>query len=295
MWLEAVDIARAAQTACVLEVSAEKPGNVTRYEDFWDTGLSHFVVSAVAVGPAFLDASRAPVGETILRAVRDTQRLVNTNTNLGIVLLLAPLAKAAGLNHPEGLHAGIRQVLNEVTVEDAKLAYEAIRIARPGGLGKLDRYDVRGEPQVDITLREAMGLAQSRDAVAREYVTDFEITFEIGYPTLHQLSQAGHRFSDIIVQTSLTILSQVPDTLIARKKGADVAKEVSRRAQQVLKMGGMLSEQSRREVRRFDQSLRDKKHSLNPGTTADLTTASLFVFLTEGGALARLPDLLRQW
>jgi triphosphoribosyl-dephospho-CoA synthase len=294
MGLDAVEIARAVQTACVLEVSAEKPGNVTRHKDFWDTGLSHFVVSAVAVGPAFLDASQAPVGETILRAVRDTRQLVHTNTNLGMVLLLAPLAKAAGLAHPQGLRAGVRQVLETATVEDTQMAYEAIRIAAPGGLGRLDRYDVRGS-EVDITLREAMALAQSRDAVAREYVTDFEITFDIGYLTLRQLCEEGHRFSDSIVQTSLTILSQVPDTLIARKNGIEVAERISRRAKQVLEAGGALSERGWEKLRRFDLSLRDKRHVLNPGTTADLTTAALFAFLTEGGALDRLPDLLRRW
>ena len=294
MGLDEVEIARAVQTACVLEVSAEKPGNVTRHKDFWDTGLSHFVVSAVAVGPAFLDASRAPVGETILRAVRDTRQLVHTNTNLGMVLLLAPLAKAAGLAHPQGLRAGVGRVLETATVEDAQMAYEAIRIAAPGGLGRLDRYDVQG-PEVDITLREAMAVAQSRDAVAREYITDFEITFDIGYLTLRQLCEEGHRFSDSIVQTSLTILSQVPDTLIARKNGIEVAERISRRAKQVLEAGGALSERGWEKLRRFDLSLRDKRHVLNPGTTADLTTAALFAFLTEGGALDRLPDLLRRW
>jgi triphosphoribosyl-dephospho-CoA synthase len=294
MGLDTVEIARAVQTACVLEVSAEKPGNVTRHKDFWDTGLSHFVVSAVAVGPAFLDAARAPVGETILRAVRDTRQLVHTNTNLGMVLLLAPLAKAAGLAHPQGLRAGVRRVLETATVEDARMTYEAIRIAAPGGLGRLDRYDVQG-PEVDITLRAAMALAQSRDAVAREYVTDFEITFDIGYLTLRQLCEEGHRFSDSIVQTSLAILSRVPDTLIARKNGIEVAERISRRAKQVLEAGGALSEQGWEELRRFDLSLRDKRHVLNPGTTADLTTAALFAFLTEGGALDKLPDLLRRW
>jgi len=295
MPIDATDIARAVQTACVLEVSAEKPGNVTRHKDFWDTGLSHFVVSAVAVGPVFLDAVHAPVGETILRAMRDTHRLVHTNTNLGMVLLLAPLAKAAGLAHPrQDLRAGVSQVLATATVEDARMVYEAIRIAAPGGLGKLDRYDVR-EPQVDITLRETMALAQGRDSVAREYVTDFEITFEIGYPILHRLCEEGHKFSDSIVHTSLTILSQVPDTLIARKNGLEVAEQISRRAEQVLEAGGALSEQGWEELRRFDLALRDDRHFLNPGTTADLTTAALFVFLTEGSALGRLPDLLRRW
>lgn len=292
--MDALEIARAVQTACVLEVSAEKPGNVTRHEDFWDTGLSHFVVSAVAVGPAFQAVAQASVGQIILQAIRDTQRLVKTNTNLGMVLLLAPLAKAATLDHPQGLRAGVARVLASLTVEDAQMAYEAIRIAAPGGLGKLERYDVQS-PQVDITFREAMGLAQSRDAVAREYVTDFGTTFDVGYRTLRHLCEEGHGFSDSIVQTALTILSRVPDTLITRKNGIEIAEQISRRAQQILQIGGVLSERGREEVRHFDQSLRDEKHALNPGTTADLTTAAIFVFLTQGGALDYLPELLRRW
>ena len=103
---------------------------------------------------------------TILRAVRDTQRLVGTNTNLGITLLLAPLAKAAGMGHPGGMRAAVMEVLEALTVADARLAYEAIRLAGPAGLGQVERGDVHDET-IDITLRDAMKLAQDRDTVAR--------------------------------------------------------------------------------------------------------------------------------
>ncbi|MCK4472153.1 MAG: triphosphoribosyl-dephospho-CoA synthase, partial [Anaerolineae bacterium] len=188
--LEPDRIAWAVHIACLLEVCADKPGNVTWGKDFWDTRFMDFMASAVAIGPALRDATHAPIGETILRAVRDTRRFVSTNTNLGMILLLAPLAKAAGLGHPQGLRAGASEVLKTLTVDDARLAYEAIRLAAPGGLGDAARYDVR-KAEVDITLREAMNLAQNRDTVAREYVTDFEVTFEIGYTTLRQEPAQG--------------------------------------------------------------------------------------------------------
>ena len=140
-----------------------------------------------------------------------------------------------------------------------------------------------------------MNLAQNRDTVAREYVTDFEVTFEIGYTTLRQFLAEGHKFSDSLVQTALTILAQVPDTLIARKEGLAVAQEVSHRANQVLQAGGAFSERGREALRTFDVSIRDERHRLNPGTTADLIAATLFVFLTEGGALELFPDLLGRW
>ena len=169
--LEPDRIAWAAHIACLFEVCADKPGNVTWGKDFWDTRFVDFMASAVAIGPALRDAAHVSIGETILRAVRDTHRLVSTNTNLGMILLLAPLAKAAGLGHPQGLRAGVSEVLQALTVDDTRMAFEAIRLAAPGGLGDADRYDVR-KADVDVTLREAMEEARDRDTVAWEYVTD---------------------------------------------------------------------------------------------------------------------------
>lgn len=292
--LEPDRIAWAVHIACLLEVCADKPGNVTWGKDFWDTRFVDFMASAVAIGPALRDAPRAPVGETILRAVRDTRKLVSTNTNLGMILLLTPLARAAGLRHPQGLRAGVSEVLKALTVDDARMAFEAIRLVNPGGLGDADRYDVHNA-DVDVTLREAMASAQARDTVAREYVTDFEVTFELSYVTLCQLWKEGRGFSDSIVQTALTILAQIPDTLIVRKEGLAVAQKVSRQAQQVLRAGGAFSKRGREALHAFDLSIRDERHRLNPGTTADLTAAALFVFLIEGGAMEVFPDLLAQW
>jgi len=287
-------IAWATQIACLLEASAEKPGNVTRSKDFSDTYYEDFLASAMAIGPAFQNAADASVGETIRRAVQDTKRLVGTNTNLGMVLLLAPLAKAAGKGHSQGLRAGVAQVLNALTIKDAEMAYEAIRLAVPAGLGEVEHYDVRDE-KIDITLRDAMMLAQDRDTVAREYVTCFENTFILGYPTLLRLWEQGHRLSDSIVQTFLTILAQVPDALIARKNGLAVAEQVTQSAKKVLARGGILSVEGREEIYHFDRAVRDERHRLNPGTTADLVAAILFAFLTDGDRLEDYPKVIRRW
>lgn len=287
-------IAQAAQLACLLEVSADKPGNVTWGKAFWDARYVDFMTSAVSIGPALRDAPRRPVGETILRAIRDTKRFVSTNTNLGMVLLLAPLAKAAGIPHPEGLQGSVSAVLGELSVEDARRAFEAIRLAAPGGLGDSTVHDVHA-PEVGVTLLEAMRAAQSRDAVAREYVTDFGITFDIGYAAHRRFLEQGHRFSDAVVQTALTILSRVPDTLIARKEGVETARAVSEQAAQVLEAGGAFSPRGREALAAFDRAIRDDEHRLNPGTTADLTTASIFALLVEGQGLERFPDLLERW
>jgi triphosphoribosyl-dephospho-CoA synthase len=292
--LSADEVVWAAQIATLLEVNTDKPGNVTRLQNFQDCSFEDFLVSAVAIGPAFREATQAPVGMTILRAVKDTQRLVGTNTNLGMTLLLAPLAKAAGMGHPGGLRAAAMAVLEALTVDDARMAYEAIRLAGPAGLGQVERGDVNND-KIDITLRDAMNLAKDRDAVAREYVTGFEFTFELGYATLRQLWQQGCRLSQAILQTFLTILAHVPDSLIARKNGLAVAKQVSDLAKGVLESGGIFTDQGRRDLQGLNHNLRDQQHRMNPGTTADLMAASLFVLLTEGGALDYLRDLIRYW
>jgi triphosphoribosyl-dephospho-CoA synthase len=288
MMMDSDKIGLAAEMACLLEVCAEKPGNVTRRKDFNDACFEDFVISAAAIGPAFRRAADATVGEIILRAVRATRRLVGGNTNLGIVLLLAPLAKAAGLDHCDELRPAVSSVLRNLTVDDARLTYEAIRLASPAGMETVQQYDVQ-ETDVNITLREAMGQARDRDALAREYVTDFEITFEVGLTAFQWILEQGAGISEAVVQTFLSILAQVPDTLIARKKGIEAAREVSGRAGQVLKRGGIFSEKGQAEIKRLDLALRDKGHTLNPGTTADLTAAVLFVYLVEND----LPQLFQ--
>ena len=293
--LTGVEIAWAAQLACLFEVSVEKPGNVSPRGGFIDARFEDFAASAVAIGPALRDAGLATVGETIARAAADTRRLVATNTNLGMILLLAPLARAAARLEAGGdLRATLGRVLADLTVQDARLAYEAIRAASPAGMGEVDRHDV-GEDDVTVTLREAMDAAGERDSIAREYVTDFEIAFTLGAGTLRRCWQDGAAFSDAVVTAFLTILAEVPDTLIARKNGAAAAEDVSRRAARVLAVGGSLSEQGRARLAELARELGDAAHALNPGTTADLVAASLFVFLTEGGRLADVPALTARW
>ena len=286
-------IAWAAQLACVFEVSANKPGNVTSKTGFSDMTALDFMASAVAIGPAMREAPMSGVGRTVQRAVDDTRRFVTANTNLGIVLLLAPLAKAAGTAHPGRLRSAVGDVLGNLTADDRRQAFAAIRKASPGGLGRADTMDVN-DLDAGGTLLEAMVEARGRDSVAREYATRFQITFGTGYPCLDQLWGEGHALSDAIVQTALTILARVPDTLIARKEGWETAEEVSARARDVLDKGGALSEEGQKALARLDGDLRGDGHRLNPGTTADLTTASLFVFLVEQGPQS-IQKVVRRW
>lgn len=289
------EIAWAAQLACLFEASTEKPGNVSPSVAFADMRFEDFLASAVAIGPALRDAALATPGETIARAMADTRRLVAVNTNLGLILLLAPLATAAA-HVPSGgdLRRTLGDVLGSLTVRDAALAYEAIRAAGPAGMGEIDRHDVR-DHEVDVTLREAMDDARERDSIAREYVTDFAITFSLGCETILRRWHAGARFSDAVLTAFLTILAEVPDTLIARKNGSAVAEDVSRRAAEVLTAGGVAGAAGRARVEALARELGDGAHALNPGTTADLVAASLFVALTDGGLLAEVPAVTARW
>ena len=268
-------VALAAQMACVWEVCAHKPGNVNRLHDFADTRFEDFLLSAIAIGPALLEADRHDVGQTIWQAVRDARQLVRSNTNLGIVLLLAPLAKAC--RSSGDVRQNLRRILTTLTVEDARQTYAAIRLAQPGGMGQTAEADIAEEPS--LTLYRAMELAQERDSIAREYVTDFAITFQIGYQAVREAWHAASNQASAVVQSYLALLARVPDTLIARKRGIETAAEVSERAAAALALGGALTSPGREAVADLDRMLRDERHTLNPGTTADLTTAAIFLFL----------------
>ncbi len=280
-------VAVAAQVACLLEASAEKPGNVTPTRGFADLDYEDFLRAAAAIGPEMARAGTRGVGETVRAAVVATRRWTRTNVNLGIVLLLAPLARAAlrddsetaGLAPADALRVRLRRVLRDLTVEDARHAYAAIRLAAPGGLGTVERHDVRSEPTV--TLREAMAAAADRDSIAAEYVTDYAITFERTLPILRRNLARGLAYRPAVVQTFLELLAAVPDTLIARKAGRPVAEAVSRQAARVVAAGGIFTEAGRRGLARLDRRLRREGHRLNPGTTADLVAAALFVALLE--------------
>jgi triphosphoribosyl-dephospho-CoA synthase len=284
------DVATAAQLACLLEASAPKPGNVSPGRHFADARYEDFLASAAAVGPAFAAAGARPLGVTVRAATEAVGRWARSNTNLGIVLLLAPLARAAHAAPaagdapiaPAALRQLVRAELAASTVDDAREVYRAIRLAAPGGLGRAAAQDVADEPTV--TLLEAMQLAAPRDGVAREYSSGFRTTFEVGAPALETARREGLSWDDAVVETFLTLLAAAPDTHIARRAGgAAAAAAVSRRAAAVLAAGGVRSAAGAAALVEMDAALRGANNLANPGTTADLTAAAIFVVLVGGG------------
>jgi triphosphoribosyl-dephospho-CoA synthase len=286
-----IDVAAAAQLACLLEASAPKPGNVSPGRHFADARYEDFLASAAAVGPAFAAAGDVPLGATVRRAIDAVGGWARSNTNLGIVLLLAPLARAAYRARAEGagratvppdrLRAAVREVVAATTVADARDVYAAIRRAAPGGLGRADAQDVAADPTV--TLGEAMALAAERDGVAREYRSGFRTTFEVGAPALARARGEGLGWDDAVVESYLTLLAAQPDTHIARRAGAAAALAVSQRAAAALAAGGVRTAEGSAAVAALDASLRGPGNLANPGTTADLTAAAIFVVLLGGG------------
>jgi triphosphoribosyl-dephospho-CoA synthase len=119
--------------------------------------------------------------------------------------------------------------------------------------------------------------------VAREYATAFERTFTVGAPALARARTAGLDWPDAVVECYLALLATAPDTLIARKLGPDAASDVTRQAAAVLAAGGVRTNAGRRALASFDLELRDVRNTRNPGTTADITAAALFVLLLNGG------------
>lgn len=270
----------AAELACVLEASAPKAGNVSPGRDFHDTRYEDFVASAIAIGPELSRAGERGVGATVRAAIEATGRWTRRNTNLGIVLLLAPLARAA-LSQGGALRQRLGEVLRATTIADAADVYAAIRLVAPGGLGRSQAQDVSVAPTV--TLREAMALAAERDSIAREYVTDFALTFEVGAPALRAARDEGLDWSAATVDSFLALLAAEPDSHIARKLGRPAAEAISRQAESVRAVGATRSREGRHALAVFDAALRDARNSRNPGASADLTAAALFVVILEGG------------
>ncbi|MBY0456330.1 MAG: triphosphoribosyl-dephospho-CoA synthase [Gemmataceae bacterium] len=266
-----------AHTACVWEATSRKVGNVHPGASFEDLDYLTFIQCAGAILASLGHAPRSDLGTTIRLAVAETQWVRETNCNLGIILLLAPLAST--WSSPAVHRAQVADLLAKTTVKDTKRVYEAIRLANPGGLGDAPEQDVRNEPTV--TLLEAMKLAADRDMVARQYANGFADCFDFGVPAFTAAFAKFGCVEAAIIDSQLQWLATYPDSLIARKNGLAVAEDVQRRAQEVLAIGGIETPQGRAAGVALDKHLRSDGNKLNPGTTADLITACLFVALRE--------------
>ncbi len=265
-------IRAAYERACRMDIEALKPGNVHLFADGHGMSAAHFVTSAeVTAGP--LTDPGLPVGQRILEAVRATRSAVATNTNLGIVLLAAPLICAAEL--PGGtLRAKLGTVLDAMTMDDAGAVFAAIVTADPGGLGDADN-DVREAPKVGLL--DAMREAAGRDLIARQYATGFADVFDVGLAAVRAASARGESGMWPAIFAYMTFLTAFPDSHVARNHGAEAAERTRQEAAAVqVELAAAGDEPARISLlMAFDRRL--KTQGINPGTSADLTVASLLV------------------
>jgi triphosphoribosyl-dephospho-CoA synthase len=305
-------ISRCATLAGLLEVSGyPKPGNVHRTQDFAETRYEHFLAAAVATAPSYnllaikgfdaleglIDWRDIEIGKIILHATMESLKWqTGGNVNLGIILLFAPLAAAGGASlcnndyvDPNKLRKHLSLVINATSSIDSVNVYKAIASATsPRVLGESMEIDVFDDSSKRKILDEGLNLLDifrkcaARDSICSEWVSDFNIVFKIGYPHLKKFLRIYDDINKATVNTFLKILSEQPDSLISRKIGVGVAKQVSARAKDILEVGGASSIQGLKMLNEFDIELQKEQGVKNPGTTADLTAASLFILLMEG-------------
>lgn len=274
--LAAVEGSRGWCTAVagILEATAEKPGNVHPRRAFPDLTYDDLVAAAVASAPIMDRAPARGLGDTILDAVAAARAAADTNANLGIILLTAPLAAV-----PDGeplAPAAIERVLARVDQIDAERVWKAISLARPGGMGRENEWDLAGPPPRDLLL--AMRAAAHRDQIARLWATGFAPLFAGPVADLDRAIASGMSVVDAIIDCHVRQLAREPDSLIARKHGAAAADMVSSIAAMIPPPG---TDGRSEAIARLDDLLRFPVRR-NPGTTADLIAASLYILIRTG-------------
>lgn len=279
-------VRRAFLWACAVDVAVAKPGNVSVASDGHGMRAAQFLASAQASAPALI-APGAHVGNRIEAAIRATRDAVGCNTNLGILLLCAPLAAAVEqAGAPATLRSTVAAVLSSLDVEDARATYRAIAQASPGGLGSAPEQDVAAVPTVDLCA--AMRLGAHRDTIARQYANGFADVFDVGLPPLRGAADVPAA----VLRCYLGWLARFPDSHIARKHGTEVAQSVTDRAREWLPAWHTGAADAplpqAASLARWDADL--KTQGINPGTSADLTVASaMLAALCEPALLERFP------
>lgn len=266
--------------ACEAELRAFKPGNVSIHSEGHGMTVEQFRVSAQCSAPWLVD-DHLSLGEKIFYAVETTVSAVGCNTNLGIVLLAAPLLKAAVEVQLNGisLREALSSLLETTTVQDANWVYRAIRLANPGGLGQAEQHDVINPPSV--TLEEAMFAARNRDRIAYQYVNCYADVFDLAVPSYHYaLSRFGSE-DWAVLSVFTNLLKNIPDSHIERKFGSRHHQMVTDRMISIHQAMSTSVDDGQIEPLLCEIDTEFKQLGINPGTTADLTVACVLAVRLE--------------
>ena len=269
----------AYQRACEIELQAFKPGNVSVYSPAHDMTVEDFILSA-AISADSVSNPAYSLGEKIYYAVKATREAVGCNTNLGIILLAAPLMQAYWQRQTgQSLRDSLMVVLANTTLQDAEWAFKAITLAAPGGLGKSEQQDVNQAPEV--TLLEAMQIASPKDRIALQYSNGFKDIFDFSVLQYNRAFVLSGESSRAALSIFAELLAKFPDSHIERKFGSQYSEWIAvemASLSEALNNAGTLDELMPM-LHRLDQTFKAKR--INPGTTADLTVATLLVVFLE--------------
>lgn len=258
------------------EINAPKPGNVSRHSAGHGMTLDDFIRSAELTTPILCDPELS-VGQRVLQSVKVTMSELACNTNLGMLLLFAPLVRSAELG-VGALESNLAVVLEELERRDLDYIFASIRLANPGGLGASEKYDVHRAPPENVSVQQVMAVVKDRDLIAKQYVNGFSDIFCVAYPCLKEYLGRWRSLEWSTVGCYITLLIKHPDSHIVRKHGLEVAQWVQDKAAPI---AGLLRCEDEPEelmgvMRKFDAEL--KKKGVNPGSSADLTAACLLVY-----------------
>lgn len=272
-------------TACETELRACKPGNVSIHADGHGMNALDFILSSQVSAEAMCRRN-ASLGRRIREGAEATRHAVACNTNLGILLLGAPLIHAAWHaleGQKDDLRTALAFILSRTTIEDAADTFSAILTAKPGGLGASPKNDVHDTPKV--TLTEAMASAADRDTIALQYARNYTTVFDFAIPRYHcAMSRWGDEcLAAVFVYTGLFL--EYGDSHVERKFGKQHDSFIAGHMKHV--ESALLQSSQSCEVLpvllQADRAL--KEQGINPGTTADMVVASLLA--------VRLDSLLR--
>jgi triphosphoribosyl-dephospho-CoA synthase len=289
------DITHNLTLACLLEASVPKPGNISPLHSLHSTSYEHYLAGSVAVGQSLgrlaEPGTELTVGEAVLSAVTNMKaRHSGGNTHLGIILLLAPLTKAAVQEDltVTTFRENLNKILNELDYKDTELFYQSINLAEPGGLPEVAELDVTKPSTLDkitsqkISVKNWMDVSRDTNSVSYEYVTGFELTFELGLPFFTKLLGEDNplTINDAVLRLYLKFLSNRLDTLVIGKFDSDTARKVQADAKELLSLIDSSDPHAQAQTQKFHEDLTAKK--INPGMSADLVASTIFVALSLG-------------